>query len=68
MDFRKPQYLKHPVEDCVLRTTWNEDTQIFKVFVRRSGEPEYEISPVTNLFTDAELQVEKITEGEYYSY
>ena len=68
IDFRERQFLKHPYEDCVIRTTWTEDTQIFKVFVRRSGQKEYEVSYTTKLFTDAELQPELITEDEYYSF
>lgn len=68
LDFREPQFLKHPYDDCVLRSTWNEETQIFKVCVRFSGEKEYEIDQSTKMFTDAELQPEVITEQEYKDF
>ena len=68
LDFRKPQFLKHPYEDCVLRTTWEPEIQKFSVFVRFSGEKEYEVDQSTKIFADAELQPQPITEPEYWSF
>ena len=40
----------------------------FEIDPRFSGEKEYEISQHTNLFTNAILQEEEITEQEYYDF
>lgn len=68
LDYSKPQFLRHPLDDCVLRTTYNEDSHHLRVFVRFSGEKEYEVSQSTNLFTNAILQEEEITEQEYWDF
>ncbi|HEY3373193.1 MAG TPA: hypothetical protein VGK10_20240 [Prolixibacteraceae bacterium] len=68
LDYSKPQYLKHPLEDCVLRTTFNPNNNAFKVFVRWSGDEEYQISDTTNLFLNAFIQEEEITEKEYWDF
>ena len=68
IDYSKPVFLKHFLHDCVVRSTWNEKTQIFKVFVRFSHEMEYEIDQSTRMFADATLQPQPITEAEYWSF
>ncbi|HET6557401.1 MAG TPA: hypothetical protein VFG54_08820 [Prolixibacteraceae bacterium] len=68
LDYKKPQFLRHPIEDCVLRTTYNENSNHLRVFVRFSGEKEYEVSQYTKLFTNAILQEEEITEQEYLDF
>lgn len=68
LDYSKPQFLRHPLDDCVLRTTYNEASRHLRVFVRFSGEKEYEVSQSTNLFTNAILQEEEITEKEYWDF
>lgn len=68
LDYSKPQFLRHPTEDCVLRTTWNEHSQLLRVFVRFSGEPEYQVSDMTNLFTNAIIHEDPISEEEYYAF
>jgi len=68
LDFRKPQFLQSPTDDAVLRTTWDEQTRKFTVFVKRPGKAEYEIDYTTNLFTNASLQPDKISEKEYNDF
>lgn len=68
LDYSQPQFLKHPIDDCVLRTTYNEQTQMLRVFVRFSGEQDYQVSSDTNLFINAILQEEPISEREYWEF
>lgn len=68
LDYRQPQFLRHPTEGCVLRTTWDEGTQVFLVFVRYPGQIEYQVSYTTKLFNDATLQEQPITEKEYLDF
>jgi hypothetical protein len=68
LDYSKPQFLRHPIDDCVLRTTYNENSRVLRVFVRFSGEKEYQISDSTNLFTNAIMQEEPISEKEYWEF
>jgi len=68
LDYSKPQFLLHPTEDCVVRSTWDEGTQIYRCFVRFSGLAENEVSYKTKIFNDATLREMPITEQEYLDF
>lgn len=68
LDYSKPQFLRHPLDDCVLRTTYNEKSQKLSVFVRFSGADDYQVSDTTNLFINAILQEEEIIDQEYSNF
>ncbi|MGE5436713.1 MAG: hypothetical protein ACM3O3_05755 [Syntrophothermus sp.] len=66
LDYSKPQFLWHPIDDCVLRIPYNENSHVLQVFVRFSGEKEYPISDSIHLFTNATIQEDPISEREYW--
>lgn len=68
LDFRNEQFLKHPIHDCVLHTTWDEERQKLTIMVRFSGAKEYEVDYTTKMFNDAVLQPEVISESEYFNF